>query len=257
MTDDSVSGDEQTRPLSDYERFAEERKRCIEAKREARLLKRYGGAVECNAAGEHPWITASKIAKSQEESEEPRRSTREPRRKLWFAGIAFVTCLCLAVYGAWRAFGALSGAAPASEEDRKVLRVWHSVEGPERLRLVQLAAAYSDEALDVAVSYHPDIHASLPLLLSREETPDVVILPLPEARVLAALGILDPLDEGANASRPLYLPLVDPVPWSLPIVAVVIKGRDDRLAPQERRDFVRFLRDHLNLEARPTARPVP
>ena len=244
MSDEGIPYRGKNSALTDYERFAQQRKRYVAAKREARLLKRQGDAAAEGGLLEHPWLAAARRSKHEEERPDPFRS-RQPARSTTrrLIGAAIVLCLWLAAYGAWQSMDR-SGEPSAAPESRPVFRVWHSLDGAEEAALADLAAAYVGGRFDVAVSHHPDIPRSLSLLSSPEKAPHIAILPLTEARILAAWGIVEPLD-GAENPDSHYRPLVDPVPWSVPIVAVVLNTHDSRFDARARREFVSYLQKRL------------
>ena len=186
-----------------------------------------------------------------EESEDGQRSVDTPPAalRLWLAGIAFLLCISVAIYGAIRVIDG-QGTAPGVKPPRP-LHVWHSVEGPELAHLMQLAAAFSPEANGIVVSYQPEVERAVRQSFFQDNSPDVVILSMGEARSLAALGILEPVIETAEGDV-LYLPLVEATPWSQPLVAVILRHRGDPHDLEKRRGFVRFLREHLSHAARPS-----
>lgn len=240
------------RRSSEFERIAEERRRYTDAKREARRLRRLDELGDPTLDGEHPWLRASRIAKGEgEESEDGQRSVDTPPAalRLWLAGIAFLLCISVAIYGAIRVIDG-QGTAPGVKPPRP-LHVWHSVEGPELAHLMQLAAAFSPEANGIVVSYQPEVERAVRQSFFQDNSPDVVILSMGEARSLAALGILEPVIETAEGDV-LYLPLVEATPWSQPLVAVILRHRGDPHDLEKRRGFVRFLREHLSHAARPS-----
>ncbi len=120
--------------LTDYERFAQQRKRYVAAKREARLLKRQGDAAAEGGLLEHPWLAAARRSKHEDERPDPFRS-RQPARSTTrrLIGAAIVLCLWLAAYGAWQSMDR-SGEPSAAPESRPVFRVWHSLDGAEEAR---------------------------------------------------------------------------------------------------------------------------
>ena len=189
------------RPPSDCERFLEERRRYAEARSEARRLKRLGDEGDSEQTGEHPWLTASRIAKGDSEDPEDERSPVDApgaTSRMWFAGVAFLLCVSVAIYGALRVAGD-HRAAPRPGKHTIVLHVWHSIEGPELTHLTQLAAAFlrrgryrADQA---------DIERAVRQSLFQESGPDVVILGMNEARSLAELGILEPVNANRRRRR--------------------------------------------------------
>lgn len=250
MSDEGIPYRGKNSALTDYERFAQQRKRYVAAKREARWLKRQGDAAAEGGSCEHPWLAAARRSKHEGErpdspqSRQPARSTTPSTTPRWLIAAGIVLCLGLAAYGAWRSVDG-NGELSAAPESRPVLRVWHSLEGPEEAALRDLAAAYAGNHFDVAVSHHANIPRSLSLLPSPEKAPHVAILPLPEARILAAWGVVEPLDEVEDDDA-YFRPLVDPVPWSIPIVAVVLNTHDRRFDARAKREFVSYLQERLD-----------
>lgn len=243
------------RPDSDYERFALERKRYAEAKREARMLKSLHDEDDPTRAGEHPWLQASKMAKSEGDQLRSRPAKAPHTSRLWFAGIAFLVCVSLSVYGALRITGAPQDVSTPVEMRTK-LTVWHSLDGHELIRLQELAAMFSLDEVDVVLSHRAEIERAIRQSLFQNDGPDVIILSEPEARSLAQLGIFEPID-GTSQAGHSFLPLVEPFPWSTPLVAAIPRRRGYAPDLEVGRGFVHHLREHLRGLDRPSILPVP
>lgn len=245
---------EPDRPLSDFQRFTEERRRYADAKREARRLKQLGDLAQ--AAGgpgdEHPWLRASRQAKRGDASTKREVAwERRTKRALGgralgepgMVGLAVVVCLVLSAYAVARFTGAARVAQTAGEA-RPAIYVWHALDRPELPLLAHLAASYAPEGIDVVLSRHEHVETAVRLSVLSGDLPHVIIASETEARSLARLGILQPLEDDAG-EQSYFLPLADRLPWSTPLVAALTRRDGDPLIEKARQGFVRSLRERL------------
>lgn len=245
---------------SDFERFTEERKRYARAKQEARMLKKLAGGGDLGPEGSHPWLWAIHKAKSQgvepenadnSEASEKRKLAGSPdSRRLWLVGAAFVACITLAAYGVVRLTTGSPRESAILAQTRPTIHVWHALDGPELAYLIQLAAAFAPGQIDVVISRQDHVESAVRQSLFHGDFPDVVILSEAEARSLAQLGILEPLTDDSGRGR-LYLPLVEPGPWTTALVAAIVGHGDDPIAQRARERFVFQLRENLHRDHQP------
>jgi len=238
MWDDEVgSTGADGRRRSDFERFAEERRRYAAARREARLIK---SKADGGGAGVHPWIKASQEAKTKVPLEHNAafQAARKASR-LTFAGLAFLFCITILALGITRSKTVGDGAA-LDREEVQTLHVWHGVEGSGGLELARLAEAYANDRLKVVLVHQPDMDAAIRAAVVQRAVPHVLILAQNDAERLRHLGLLAPIATGAERVEP-YLPLTEPAPWSLPLVAAVTSRPGDPEASRASSDFARYL----------------
>lgn len=257
MSDDEPGlRDSEDRPGSDFERFAEERRRYAAARQEARRLKR--GEVGADAEV-HPWILASRTAKASPGKESSPLGPSMPPRKARLlvacaTGLVGLTVIVASLSRPWyRGPGTLA----TGQALKPAIQVWHSLAGHEAAELQRLAAAFGADGPDAIVAHHPDIPLAVRAALFRGESFHVLVLGQNDAERLAGLGLLSPVDPGTDEAR-YYVPLGEPGAWSLPVVAAVASVDQDPELLSASLEFARYLERHLRRSPSPaTAAPVP
>ena len=224
-----------------------------------RMLKKLAGGGDLGPEGSHPgfgrftkprvkaWNRKTQTIPGKRETK-ARRITR--LRRLWLVGAAFVACITLAAYGV------------VPTDHRLSPRIGHF--GPNTSHNPRMARPRRPGAslpyttsrrvcpgqIHVVISRQDHVESAVRQSLFHGDFPDVVILSEAEARSLAQLGILEPLTDDSGRGR-LYLPLVEPGPWTTALVATIVGHGDDPIAQRARERFVFQLRENLHRDHQP------
>lgn len=234
-----------SKPHSDFERFTQEQKAVMSAKREARQIK--AGEIE------HPWLRTARQSKESADrsadtgewtgSEADERARVRVRTALLFFGLAVLLPACVL-------FLVQPSAAPEPPPPAAIT-LWYAPDGENgerELEQVQKALDTIEPAVDLVPAR--DMRRSLQIALLRAEQPDVAIV---DHRTAVELRDGNRLAVVDSVGTQAFFPLADSAPFGRPMILVVLKtGRSE----EESARVLAFARElHRRLRAAATGSP--